>query len=58
MKIDEPSDRRFCRSCLQPIFSEEQRITAERGALRARLMMADNGSEVAVCDNCWGPRAA
>lgn len=52
-QINDPSDRRFCRWCLEPIFEETPRSIHERGQIRTRLMMADNGSEIACCDNCW-----
>ena len=44
-----------CGWCLERFDPERSapRTTAERGQLRTRLMMADNGTELAVCDNCW-----
>lgn len=52
-----PSDRRICRWCLQPIFDEPQKTMQERGELRANLKMPDNGSEIACCANCWDAAA-
>lgn len=48
-------DRTTCRWCLQKFDPEraKPRPTIERGALRTRLMMADNGSELVICDDCW-----
>jgi hypothetical protein len=44
-----------CRWCLQQFdpAGQQPRTTWERGQLRTRLMMADNGSELIICDNCW-----
>jgi hypothetical protein len=48
-------DKKVCRWCLEVFDPEKQqhRSTRERGALRSNLMMADNGSELVCCDNCW-----
>jgi len=46
--------RNVCRWCLNVFDPDKQeRSTRERGALRSHLMMADNGSEIVCCDNCW-----
>ena len=49
------NDRIICRWCLRKFDPQQQkpRTIAERGALRTRLAMADNGSELVICDNCW-----
>lgn len=51
----EEDDRTICRWCLERFDSARQqpRTTWERGQLRTRLKMADNGSELVICDNCW-----
>lgn len=49
------SDRSVCRWCLQK-FDESKclpRSIAERGYMRTRLKIADNGQELICCDNCW-----
>lgn len=53
------NDRTICRWCKRKFDPDQQkpRSIAERGELRRRLMMADNGSELVICDNCW-PGAA
>jgi len=53
--IGDINDRTVCRWCLRKFDPAQQqpRTTAERGALRTRLHMADNGSELVICDNCW-----
>lgn len=57
-KIDDPTDMRFCRWCLKPFdFSKQERTIRERGQIRTNLRMADNGSEIACCDDCWSGAA-
>ena len=48
-------DPTICRWCLQPFDPAlaQPRSIWERGQLRAHLKMADNGSELAICDTCW-----
>lgn len=47
-------DRNTCRWCLEK-FDYEQQVhsTPERGYLRTNLMMADDGSELRCCSECW-----
>jgi len=47
-------NRTTCRWCLNPFdVSQQHRSTPERGYLRTNLRMADNGSELVCCDECW-----
>lgn len=47
-------DRNTCRWCMEKFdVSMQERSTSERGYLRTNLKMADNGSEIVACDNCW-----
>ena len=47
-------DRNTCRWCLERFDVEKQeRSITERGYLRTNLMMADNGSELVCCDQCF-----
>jgi hypothetical protein len=45
----------ICRWCLKHFdpYTAKPRTTWERGQLRTRLKMADNGSELVICDGCW-----
>lgn len=48
------ADRNTCRWCLEKFDVEKQiKSTPERGYLRTNLFMADNGTELVCCDNCW-----
>lgn len=49
------SSRNTCRWCLEKFDPtlQQPRSIRERGQLRTRLMMADDGSEPPICDSCW-----
>jgi hypothetical protein len=50
--------RNVCAWCLQSFDLEKQeRAIWERGRLRTNLKMADNGTELVCCDNCWSGAA-
>jgi hypothetical protein len=53
--ISEGQERRTCRWCFRPFDPASQRTKtiAERGYLRTNLRMADNGTELVCCDDCW-----
>src|SRR5271155_3737944 len=50
--LDNPNTCRWCLQRFDPA-AQQPRTTWERGQLRTRLKMADNGSELIICDNCW-----
>jgi hypothetical protein len=47
--------RNICRWCLEKFDPgmAKPRTTWERGQLRTKLKMADDGSELVICDRCW-----
>lgn len=47
--------RNTCRWCLEKFdpAQQQERSIRERGQLRTRLMMADDGTDPPICDSCW-----
>lgn len=49
------NSRSTCRWCLEKFdpARQQSRSIRERGQLRTRLMMADDGTDPPICDACW-----